>query len=188
MATNALRMAKLTKYLKTFKETFENWNHDKLDQGAIRLTFLAHDRVPGGFPKLLELAQNSIPRDFNGYVSGTIASVVQLANGLVNGMAWGVGVSVVVMWLVCAVLFRSWRLAAIAFFPNAFPIIVVYGYMGLVGSPLKQRLGDGRHRFAGHEPDDLHYDALPPHDARPKVTTPPLRFAKRSSTLAGRWC
>jgi predicted RND superfamily exporter protein len=136
MATNALRMAKLTKYLKTFEETFENWNYDKLDQGAIRLTFLAHDRVPGGFPKLLELAQNSIPRDFTGYVSGTIASVVQLANGLVSGMAWGVGVSVVVMWLVCAVLFKSWRLAAVAFFPNAFPIIVVYGYMGLVGSPL----------------------------------------------------
>jgi len=136
MATNALRMAKLTKYLKTFEETFENWNYDKLDQGAIRLTFLAHDRVPGGFPKLLELAQNSIPPDFTGYVSGTIASVVQLANGLVSGMAWGVGVSVVVMWLVCAVLFKSWRLAAVAFFPNAFPIIVVYGYMGLVGSPL----------------------------------------------------
>jgi uncharacterized protein len=136
MATNALRMAKLMKYMKTFEDTFENWNHDKLDQGAIRLTFLAHDRVPGGFPKLLELAQSSIPPEFKGFVSGTIASVVQLADGLVSGMAWGVGVSVVIMWLVCAVLFKSWRLAAIAFFPNAFPIIVVYGYMGAVGSPL----------------------------------------------------
>ena len=136
MAANALRMAKLMKYMKTFEDTFENWNHDKLDQGAIRLTFLAHDRVPGGFPKLLELAQSSIPPEFKGFVSGTIASVVQLADGLVSGMAWGVGVSVVIMWLVCAVLFKSWRLAAIAFFPNAFPIIVVYGYMGAVGSPL----------------------------------------------------
>jgi uncharacterized protein len=136
VAANALRMAKLTKYLATFQKTFENWNHDKLDQGAIRLTFLAHDRVPGGFPKLLELAKSSIPAEFTGYISGTIASVVQLANGLVSGMAWGVSVSVVIMWLVCAVLFKSWRLAAVAFFPNAFPIIVVYGYMGLVGSPL----------------------------------------------------
>ena len=135
-AGKLLRMARLTKYLKTFQDTFENWNHDKLNQGAIRLTFLAHDRVPGGFPKLLDLGQNSIPPAFTGYVSGTIASVVQLADGLVSGMAWGVGVSVVVMGLVCAVLFKSWRLAIVQIFPNAFPIIVVYGYMGAVGSPL----------------------------------------------------
>jgi predicted RND superfamily exporter protein len=40
------------------------------------------------------------------------------------------------MWLVCVVLFRSWRLGTIAFFPNAFPILIVYGYMGAVGVAL----------------------------------------------------
>src|SRR5262249_37003968 len=54
----------------------------------------------------------------------------------VQGVAWGVGLSVLIMWLVCVVLFRSWRLGTIALLPNAFPIIVVYGYMGLVGTPL----------------------------------------------------
>jgi hypothetical protein len=61
---------------------------------------------------------------------------VQLAEGLVGGVAWGVGLSVVIMWLVCVVLFRSWRLATIAFGPNAFPILVVYGYMGAMGVAL----------------------------------------------------
>ncbi|HEY2881981.1 MAG TPA: MMPL family transporter, partial [Pirellulales bacterium] len=131
-----VQLAKASQYLATFQKTFENWNRDKLNQGAVRLTFLAHDRAVGGFEKLVALAKTSIPPQFTGYVSGTIASVVQLADGLVSGVAWGVGLSVVIMWLVCVVLFRSWRLGTIALFPNAFPIIVVYGYMGLVGTPL----------------------------------------------------
>jgi predicted RND superfamily exporter protein len=131
-----LRLAKMTKYLKTFNETFDNWNRDKLDQGAIRLTFLAHDRVPGGFAEFVSLAKSAMPQNFDGYISGTVMSVVQLADGLVNGLAWGVTVSVIVMALVCAVLFRSARLAAIAAGPNAFPILVVYGYMGALGVPI----------------------------------------------------
>ncbi len=131
-----LRLANLTKYLKTFNDTFDNWNRDKLDQGAIRLTFLAHDRVKGGFAELLAQARSTVPPEFNGYISGTITSVVQLADGLVNGLAWGVTVSVIVMALVCVVLFRSVRLAAIAAGPNAFPILVVYGFMGALGIPI----------------------------------------------------
>jgi len=132
----ALAMMRLSDHLKKFNETFDNWNRDKLDQGAIRLTFLARDRTPDGFAQLLSLARNSIPPQFNGYISGTIASVVQLADGLVGGMAWGVGLAVAIMWLVCVVLFRSWRLGTIAFFPNAFPILIVYGYMGAAGVAL----------------------------------------------------
>ena len=135
-AMKIARMAKLTGYLQKFNETFDNWNRDKMNQGAIRLTYLAHDRVPGGFAKLLELANSSVPPQFTAYISGTVASVVQLADGLVGGLAWGVGSAVVIMWLVCVVLFRSFRLATIAFGPNAFPILVVYGYMGAAGVAL----------------------------------------------------
>ncbi len=131
-----LRLAKMTKYAHTFEETFDNWNRDKLNQGAIRLTFLAHDRVKGGFAELLSQARSSVPPQFDAYISGTITSVVQLADGLVNGLAMGVTVSVIVMALVCAVLFRSTRLAAIAAVPNAFPILVVYGFMGAFGVPI----------------------------------------------------
>ncbi len=135
-ASRLVQLAKMTKYLNTFRETFENWNHDKKEKGAIRLTFLAHDRVPGGFAELVSLAKSSVPPQFDGYISGTITSVVQLADGLVNGLAWGVSVSVIVMALVCVVLFRSARLAAIAAVPNAFPILVVYGFMGAFGMPI----------------------------------------------------
>ena len=58
-AMKIARMAKLTGYLQKFNQTFDNWNRDKMNQGSIRLTYLAHDRVPGGFAKLLDLARTS---------------------------------------------------------------------------------------------------------------------------------
>src|SRR5262249_8161044 len=109
----------------------------KLDSGAIRLTFLAHDGVPGGFDQLVELTEQSLPRkQFNCHIAGTTASVVYLANGLISGLASGLASSALVMGIVCIFLFRSVKLSVIAFLPNAFPIIVVYGMMGLTGLPL----------------------------------------------------
>jgi uncharacterized protein len=131
-----LRLAGVSQHLAKFNETFKNWSRDKLDQGAIRLTFLGYDRANDGFAALYHLAQSTVPKEFNAYLAGTITSVVHLAQGLLSGMFWGLLSSVLIMVAVCAFLFRSLKLSLIALLPNAFPIVVVYGFMGAVGIPL----------------------------------------------------
>ncbi|MCC7087253.1 MAG: MMPL family transporter [Pirellulales bacterium] len=137
VAQRLLQMRNVLQHLAKFNETFANWNRDKLNEGAIRLTFLAHDRVPGGFEQLVELTERSLPQTrFKCYLAGTAASVVYLASGLISGLASGLAGSALVMGVVCIFLFRSVKFSVIAFLPNAFPIVVVYGMMGLTGVPL----------------------------------------------------
>ncbi len=136
VAMKLFTMRQVAGHLQKFNETFQNWNTDKANQGTIRLTFLAHDRMPGGFGPLLALAEQSLPAGFDCYIAGNIASVVHLSSGMLSGMALGLGISAVVILATCGLMFRSLRLAAIAFLPNAFPIVMVYGFMGLVQIPL----------------------------------------------------
>ena len=133
----AAKVWRVMKHQQMFEETFQSWSRDKQQQGALRLTFLTHDQGTLGFEPLLQLAEQEMPRQkFDGYVSGAIATVVHLSRGLVTGMVAGLGTSLLIMALLCALLFRSPRLAAIAFLPNAFPVLAVYGMMGWMDLPI----------------------------------------------------
>lgn len=121
----------------TFGDTFSNWNHDKLDQGAVRLTFLASNQGPRGFRPLYDGVMEKLPTDrFDCFVTGNIADSLHLAEGLTEGMAWGFGSSFLLMVLLCVALFRSARLALIALAPNIVPNLAVFGLMGLFKLPI----------------------------------------------------
>ena len=82
--------------------------------------------------------------------------------------------ALVVMALLCGLLFRSVRLTVLAFLPNAFPILFIFGLMGLCSIPLNSgsamvatiALGMGlndtvhfvmhyrRRRLEGEDPDE----------------------------------
>lgn len=119
-----------------FNTIFTGWANDRKEMGALRLTFLAHD--PGrGFGPLVEAVRASLPTErFDCFYTGAVAQVVLLSEGLIGGIAKGLTTALVVMALVCVVLFQSVRLAAIALLPNAFPVLAVFGGMGIFGLPL----------------------------------------------------
>lgn len=127
----------LAGHMDMFQHTFQSWNHDKQGDGALRLTFLARQQGPKGFGPLLRMAEEKLPRDrFECHVTGAIATIVHLSQGLIEGILAGLITSLLVMALLCVVLFRSIRLALIAFLPNILPVAAVYGTMGVVGLPL----------------------------------------------------
>lgn len=133
-AGKALR---LSRHLDMFQATFQSWNHDRLGQQAMRLTILAHDPGPKGFEPLFNYVEARLPRGrFECHTTGAVVQIVRLSQGLVTGMVWGLGTSLVVMAAVCLLVFRSLRLALIAFLPNAFPLVVVFGLMGWCGVPI----------------------------------------------------
>lgn len=120
-----------------FELTFRNWNSDKLNQGAQRLTFLAAAQGAQGFRPLLDLVESRLPRDrFECHVSGSIADSMNLADGLTQGIAQGLAWSLALTAALCVLLFRSLRLALIALPPNLLPIVSFFGLMGLCKIPV----------------------------------------------------
>lgn len=131
----SLRLADVRRAL-LFFELFTGWARDLQDSGAVRVTFMAEE-TGSGFGPLVEAVLAALPTDrFDCISTGAVAQVVLLSEGLVGGIAKGLAVALVVMAVVCTVLFQSVRLAAIAFLPNAFPIVAVFGLMGVFGLPL----------------------------------------------------
>ncbi|MFW6125302.1 MAG: efflux RND transporter permease subunit, partial [Pirellulales bacterium] len=127
------------------KRFFPGWI-DREDQGgfrlrvedlnALRITFMTHD-TGEGFGDLVNEVRAALPQDrFDAFYTGAVAQVVLLSEGLVGGIAKGLGTAMVVMALLCVLLFRSLRLALLAFLPNVLPIVVVFGMMGALGVPL----------------------------------------------------
>lgn len=119
-----------------FREVFEDWLHDHAHQNAYRVTFMVYD--PGtGFGPLMEDVRTHMPEDhFDCFYTGTAASVAVLSEQLMGGITQGLIAAMIAMALVCLVLFRSIKLTLIAGAPNAFPVLVVFGVMGLFGIPL----------------------------------------------------
>jgi predicted RND superfamily exporter protein len=116
--------------------TFRAWKVDKKNQGALRLTFVAHDSA-SGFGPLVDYVRSQLPADrFDCHLAGSVQGNVDLTSGLTRSMVDATGAALAVMLVVCSVLFRSLKLALIALVPSVLPILTVFGFMGLAKMPL----------------------------------------------------
>lgn len=115
---------------------FRAWKIDKANEGALRLTFVAHDTAEG-FAPLVKYVRERLPaQDFECHLAGSVAQNVDLTNGLAQGMLYGLGTTFLVTFGLCMFLFRSLRLAIISQLPNVFPVLVVFGVMGAFKIPI----------------------------------------------------
>ena len=81
--------------------------------------------------------RENLPHDrFDCYLCGSIAQVVQLGEGLSGGILWGLGSSVIIIAVLCGFLFRSLKFTLLALPPNLFPVLALYGVMGLFKIPI----------------------------------------------------
>lgn len=128
---------RVSQHMEMFNQTFQSWSRDRQNEGAVRVTVLASEQGANGFGPLVDYVEKHLPTDrFECHITGAIPQITVLSNGLVTGLAWGLGASLVVMAMLCIFLFRSLRLAAIAFLPNAFPLLAVFGLMGATKLPI----------------------------------------------------
>ena len=119
-----------------FKDTFKSWMVDLKGEHAIRITFMTSDKGEGFVP-FLQHVRTHLPHErFECFYTGTTSNVVILSEGLVGGIGRGLFTAFIVMTILCLALFGSLRLTLIAFLPNAFPILVVFGLMGMLNIPL----------------------------------------------------
>jgi len=132
-----MKLARIAGQSKTFSQTFQSWNVDKQNEGALRLTFLAHDQGADGFAPLVEFARENLPEDrFQCHLCGSITQIVHLGEALSGGMIRGLSLSVLIIAVLCGAMFRSPLYTLLALPPNLFPVLVVYGMMGWFKIPI----------------------------------------------------
>ena len=136
MGAYLAKLTRVTSQSKIFADTFQSWNRDKKGEGA------AADvpgQGPGGrgvCPLAALHSRESAARRFDCYMCGSIAQVVQLGEGLSGGILWGLGSSVIIIAVVCGFLFRSLKFTLLVLPPNLFPVLALYGVMGLFKIPI----------------------------------------------------
>jgi predicted RND superfamily exporter protein len=83
------------------------------------------------------ISQNKLDTRFDYKVTGT-AHLIDLNNqSLVDNMLADLLLSVLVVGLIMAVIYRSWKMLFLTVIPNIIPLLLVGGLMGYVGIPIK---------------------------------------------------
>jgi predicted RND superfamily exporter protein len=96
----------------------------------------------GDSDRITELAERiesrmaELPEGLSGAVTGSGALLLRVADDVSRGQLVSISAAFVLIYLVLAAMFTSFRVALLALFPNALPIAVYFGTLGLTGITL----------------------------------------------------
>lgn len=68
--------------------------------------------------------------------TGLAVDITRDSNQLVGAQIRGIGITVVALWIVMALGFRSLRLGLLGLIPNVLPLLLIQGWRGALGTPL----------------------------------------------------
>lgn len=74
--------------------------------------------------------------DFRVYATGTVALMNRTSDMIAREQVQSVALALFTIFIVLALLFKSWRVGLTALVPNLLPILFFFGYMGWTGTPL----------------------------------------------------
>ncbi len=84
----------------------------------------------------IEARLADLPEDLTGHVTGSTAMIARTVDDIARGQALSLTAALVVIYAILAAFFRSLRVAAFALVPNALPVLVYFGTLGLSGVTL----------------------------------------------------
>jgi predicted RND superfamily exporter protein len=85
---------------------------------------------------ILETANTFFGPDIEVSITGPLANISNVANGLARNLAQDLAFSLTAILLMIGLFFRSSSLCLLTIVPNAIPLIVTFGMMGWMGTPL----------------------------------------------------
>ena len=86
--------------------------------------------------KVKRLARAHLPESVKIKATGTVEMYSQLNQQLFAGLIKSLGTAFILIGILLIVFLRSVALGLIAFLPNAFPLIIIYGTMRFLGLPI----------------------------------------------------
>lgn len=93
-------------------------------------------RFVAGLLDQIEARLAELPAPLHGTVTGDTAMIVRTMDDISWGQAVSLSGASFVIFLILAIYFRSWLVAMLAFVPNAMPVVVYFGVLGLTGVTL----------------------------------------------------
>jgi predicted RND superfamily exporter protein len=82
-----------------------------------------------------------LPEGLRGGVTGNTVVLAQSIDAIANGQIVSLSIALGFIYLVFVVLFTSFRMGLLALIPNALPILLFFGVLGLTGVPLNATTG-----------------------------------------------
>jgi predicted RND superfamily exporter protein len=84
----------------------------------------------------IEVRLQELPPSTSGYVTGNGALVVRTIDDIARGQAVSLSAAILIVYAILALYFRSFRIGLYALIPNALPVVVYFGVLGLTGVTL----------------------------------------------------
>lgn len=110
------------------------------DKTIGRITGRTTDEGSSIFREKNEKLQNFLNKHTR-YLQFKITGAAHLMDNANNHIAWsltkGIMIAIAISTLVLGLFTMSWKLAAISLIPNLIPLLLVFGFMGATGIPLK---------------------------------------------------
>ena len=86
--------------------------------------------------EILDMAGGFFGSDIEVTITGPLANVSRVANGLARNLTQDLALSSAAILLAVGIFFRSARISLLAVIPNFIPLLVTFGLMGWMGTPL----------------------------------------------------
>lgn len=86
--------------------------------------------------RITDFAMEELPEGYTARPTGTIVVLTYATEAVARGQRDSLGLALVIIFIVMMILFRSVRAGLLSMVPNAVPILIVFGLMGMTGTSL----------------------------------------------------
>jgi uncharacterized protein len=86
--------------------------------------------------KIREYAEGRFPPELDIRPTGTLILLTKTTGNIIAGQIESLALTAGIIFVIMAAMFLSFRVGLIAMVPNVFPIVVFFGFMGLIGADL----------------------------------------------------
>src|SRR5262245_2312249 len=86
--------------------------------------------------KIREFAATRFPPELDIRPTGTLILLTRTTGSIIAGQIESLALTAGIIFVIMAAMFLSFRVGLIAMVPNVFPIVVFFGFMGLIGADL----------------------------------------------------
>lgn len=89
--------------------------------------------------RLIDLIQakvDSLPLGVSGNVTGSSSLIAKTIDNIARGQLTSLFFALLSIYVVLLLVFKTWGVALVALLPNALPLSVFFGYLGITGTPL----------------------------------------------------
>ncbi len=101
-----------------------------------RTSLVGSTEMFGAIRKITDFARNELPAGYTARPTGTIVVLTYATEAVARGQRNSLGLALLIIFFVMMALFRSVKAGVVSMIPNAIPILIVFGLMGLTGTSL----------------------------------------------------